>query len=99
MFNGDLHYMNFRDLVGRGVIIYGQQEIVIDLIAQRLADGGQILFEVEDTSVHDLDSDKPVIRFRHDGKEQEIVCDVIGGCDGFHGICRPSIPDERAQGL
>jgi p-hydroxybenzoate 3-monooxygenase len=94
LFNKELHYLNFRELVGRGVIIYGQQEIVKDLIARRLADGAQILFEVEDTSIHDIDSDKPVIRFRHQGQAQEIACDFIGGCDGFHGICRPSIPDS-----
>ena len=95
LFNGELHYLNFRELVGKGVTIYGQQEIVKDLIAQRLADGGQILFEVEDVSVHDVESDRPKIRFRHDGRQQEIDCDIIGGCDGFHGICRPSIPDGK----
>jgi len=93
LFNGELHYINFKDLVGKGVTIYGQQEIVKDLIARRLADGGQILFEVKDVSVHDFDSDKPKIRFRHGGAAQELDCDVIGGCDGFHGICRPSFPD------
>ena len=93
LFNGELHYLDFRELVGKGVTIYGQQEIVKDLIARRLADGGQILFEVEDVSVHDVDSDKPQIRFRHAGTEQVLDCDIIGGCDGFHGICRPSFPD------
>ena len=91
-FHRQLHYMNFRELVGRGVVIYGQQEIVKDLIERRLADGGEILFEVEDVSVHDIDGADPVIRFRHNGAEQELACDFIGGCDGFHGICRPSIP-------
>jgi p-hydroxybenzoate 3-monooxygenase len=90
-FDGALHYINFRELVGKGVAIYGQQEVVKDLIARRLADGGQILFDVEDTSVHDFDGTRPKIRFRHGGKAQEIVCDFIGGCDGFHGVCRPSI--------
>jgi p-hydroxybenzoate 3-monooxygenase len=93
LFNGELHYLNFKDLVGKGVTIYGQQEIVKDLIERRLADGAQILFEVEDVSVHDIDSDKPKIRFRHDGAAQQLDCDFIGGCDGFHGICRPSFPD------
>jgi p-hydroxybenzoate 3-monooxygenase len=93
LFNGELHYLNFRELVGKGVTIYGQQEIVKDLIARRLADGGQILFEVEDVSVHDVDSEQPKIRFRHNDATQEIVCDFIGGCDGFHGICRPSFPE------
>jgi len=91
-FNGALHYINFRDLVGKGVTIYGQQEVVKDLVARRLDDGGEILFEASDVSVHDFAGSKPKIRFRHSGKEQELACDFIGGCDGFHGICRPSIP-------
>jgi p-hydroxybenzoate 3-monooxygenase len=93
-FNGALLDINFRNLVGKGVTIYGQQEVVKDLVAKRLADGGQILFEVEDVSVHDFDGNKPVIRFRRDGKAEQIDCDFIGGCDGFHGVCRPSIPAE-----
>jgi p-hydroxybenzoate 3-monooxygenase len=92
-FAGSLHHLNFKELVGRGVAIYGQQEIVKDLIEQRLKDGTQILFEVSDTSVHDIDGKAPKIRFKHDGEAQEIACDFIGGCDGFHGVCRPSIPD------
>jgi p-hydroxybenzoate 3-monooxygenase len=91
-FGGALHHINFRALVGKGVTIYGQQEVVKDLIERRLADGGQILFEATDVSVHDLAGHAPKIRFRHGGKEQELACDFIGGCDGFHGICRPSIP-------
>jgi p-hydroxybenzoate 3-monooxygenase len=91
-FENSLHRIDFRRLVSKGVAIYGQQEVVKDLIARRLADGGQILFEVEDTSVHDLDGERPRIRFRHAGKAQEIACDFVGGCDGFHGICRPSVP-------
>jgi p-hydroxybenzoate 3-monooxygenase len=91
-FNGALHYINFRDLVGKGVTIYGQQEVVKDLVDRRLADGGEILFEASDVSVHDFAGGSPKIRFRHDGKDQELACDFIGGCDGFHGICRPSIP-------
>src|ERR1700716_1054593 len=91
-FGGALHYINFRELVGKGVTIYGQQEVVKDLIDRRLADGGQILFEASDVSVHDFAGKAPKIRFRHDGKDQELACDFIGGCDGFHGICRASIP-------
>ena len=93
LFNGELHHINFRELVGKGVTIYGQQEIVKDFFAQRLAEGGQILFEVEDVSLHDVDGGSPKIRFRHEGGEQELACDFIGGCDGFHGICRPRFPD------
>jgi p-hydroxybenzoate 3-monooxygenase len=93
-FNGELHYLDFRKLVGRGVIVYGQQEVVKDLVAKRIADGTPILFEVDDVSVHDVETASPKIRFRHGGKPQELACDFIGGCDGFHGISRPSIPDD-----
>ncbi|HEU4661571.1 MAG TPA: 4-hydroxybenzoate 3-monooxygenase [Pseudolabrys sp.] len=92
-FAGTLHPIDFVDLVGKGVVIYGQQEIVKDMIGHRLGTGQPILFEVGDVSVHDIDTKRPKIRFRHEGKDQEIDCDFIGGCDGFHGICRPSIPD------
>ena len=91
-FDGALHHINFRKLVGKGVTIYGQQEVVKDLIDRRLADGGQILFDVADVSVHDVTGGAPKIHFRHEGRDQELTCDFIGGCDGFHGICRPSIP-------
>ncbi len=90
-----LHPINFKKLVGKGTTIYGQQEVVKDLNATLIAAGTPILFEAEDVSVHDVDSKRPRIKFRHAGKAQEIDCDFIGGCDGFHGICRPSIP-ERA---
>jgi p-hydroxybenzoate 3-monooxygenase len=91
-FGGALHHIDFRKLVDKVVTVYGQQEVVKDLIARRLADGGEILFEVDGTSVQELDTDRPSIRFRHGGKEREIACDFVGGCDGFHGICRTSMP-------
>lgn len=91
-FDGTLHHLDFRNLVGQGIAIYGQQEIVKDLIARRLADGGQILFEVEDVRVQGFGGGAPTIRFRHNGADGEIFCDFIGGCDGFHGICRSSFP-------
>jgi p-hydroxybenzoate 3-monooxygenase len=91
-FGGALHHINFRDLIGKGVTIYGQQEVVKDLVERRLADGGGILFEAADASVHDLSGGAPKIRFRHEGKNHVLACDFIGGCDGFHGICRPSVP-------
>ncbi len=97
-FNGEAHKLDFAKLIGKQVYIYDQKEVVTDLIANRLADGGQILFEVEDTSVHDYSTDRPSIRFTHDGKAQEIACDFLAGCDGFHGICRPSLPSGSWQG-
>ena len=91
--NGDLHRIDFKKLVDKRVTIYGQQEVVKDLVEQRLAYSGPLLFEVDGVSVHDVTGARPKIRFSHNGKAQEIDCDFIAGCDGFHGICRPSIPD------
>jgi p-hydroxybenzoate 3-monooxygenase len=93
-FDGERHRIPLSDLAGgRSIVIYGQTEVVKDLIQARLATGRPLLFEVEDVSVHELDSERPRIRFRHDGADQELECDVIAGCDGFHGVCRSSIPD------
>jgi len=91
-FDGERHRIDFDALTGKAIVIYGQTEVVKDLIEARLATGRPLLFEVEDVSVHDVESDRPEIRFRHDGVEQRLECDVIAGCDGFHGVCRPSIP-------
>jgi len=91
--NGDLHRIDFKSLVNKRVTIYGQQEVVKDLVERRLGDGGPLLFEVNDVAVADLKSQKPKIKFKHDSEAKEIDCDFIAGCDGFHGICRPSVPD------
>jgi p-hydroxybenzoate 3-monooxygenase len=92
-FEGARHRIAMSELTGgRAITVYGQQEVVKDLIAARLADGGQIVFEAEDASVHDVDGAQPCVRFRHDGEAHELTCDYIAGCDGFHGVCRPSIP-------
>lgn len=92
-FGGHAHRINLSELTGgRTITVYGQQEVIKDLIQVRLAAGGQILFEVEDVSVHDLDSTAPLIRCRKDGEPVELRCEVIAGCDGYHGVCRESIP-------
>jgi p-hydroxybenzoate 3-monooxygenase len=91
-FDGERHRIAFDELTGKSIVIYGQTEVVKDLIEARLQTGRPLLFKVEDVSVHDLDSNRPRIRFRHEGARQELECDLIAGCDGFHGVCRPSIP-------
>jgi p-hydroxybenzoate 3-monooxygenase len=96
-FGGTLHPIKFTELVGKGTTIYGQQEVVKDLNASLIGAGVPILFEAEEVTIHGLDSKRPKIRFRHEGQAQEIDCDFIGGCDGFHGVCRPSIPDGVLQ--
>jgi p-hydroxybenzoate 3-monooxygenase len=92
-FDGEGHRIDLSALTGgRTITIYGQQEVVKDLIAVRERDGGDIRFEVEDVAVDGLKTDRPTIAFTHAGEQQTLECDVIAGCDGFHGICRPSIP-------
>src|SRR5581483_9278414 len=89
-FGGEGHRIDFPSLTGgRAITIYGQQEVVKDLIAARLAEGGDIRFEVADVAVRGIETERPSIRF--DGGEVE--CDFVAGCDGFYGVCRPSIPD------
>jgi p-hydroxybenzoate 3-monooxygenase len=89
------HRIPLSDLTGgRSVMIYGQTEIVKDLIEARLEAGAPTAFEAEAIGVGDLESDRPVVRYRHEGAEHELRCDVIAGCDGFHGVCRPAIPDD-----
>ena len=77
---------------GKAITVYGQNRVVEDLTDARLAAGGRIFFAAEDVSVRGLDSAAPAIRFRADGEAVELQCDFIAGCDGFHGVCRPSIP-------
>ena len=92
-FNGRRHRINLHELTGgRAITVYGQQEVVKDLIHARLEAGAPLYFEVEATSIHDFATASPKIRFRKDGEQQEITCDFVAGCDGFHGICRPSVP-------
>jgi p-hydroxybenzoate 3-monooxygenase len=94
-FGGGGHRIDFAALAdGRGITVYGQQEVVKDLLAAREEAGRLPLFEVEDVTVAELDGDAPRIRFSHGDEEQELRCDVIAGCDGSHGVCRPSIPDH-----
>jgi p-hydroxybenzoate 3-monooxygenase len=92
-FNRRGHRIDFDDLTGgKTVTIYAQQEVIKDLVAARLEAGRQIIFEASEVSVHGTDTANPLIRFRAAGQTEEIQCDYIAGCDGFHGICRPSIP-------
>jgi p-hydroxybenzoate 3-monooxygenase len=87
-FDGVDHRIDFTDLVGRGITVYGQQEVVKDLIAARLADGGDLRFEVSDVTLDGL-ADAPVIGYTDaGGQRHELRCDVVAGCDGFHGISR-----------
>jgi p-hydroxybenzoate 3-monooxygenase len=93
-FDGERHHVPMSELTdGRSIVIYGQTEVVKDLIALRLEQGLPLLFEVSDVEVHDIEGDAPFVTFTHDGEPQRLDCDVIAGCDGFHGVCRPAIAE------
>jgi p-hydroxybenzoate 3-monooxygenase len=92
-FAGERHRIPLSDLAGgRTIVIYGQTEIVKDLIRLRLETSRPLHFEVDDVSVQELESERPLVRYRHQGRDEELECDVVAGCDGFHGVTRPSLP-------
>ena len=96
-FNGGGHRIDFADLTGKSITIYAQHEVIKDLVAARVAAGGQIVFlDAEAISVHDFGmsgaNSKPTVQFQRNGTTETLECDFIAGCDGFHGICRPALP-------
>jgi p-hydroxybenzoate 3-monooxygenase len=92
-FSGETHRIDLHGLTGgRTITLYAQHEVIKDLVKARVEAKGELLFEVEDVSVHDVDTKKPRIAFRRDGKARELSCDFVAGCDGFHGVCRSVIP-------
>ena len=95
-FNGARHRIAMDDLTGgRAITVYGQNEVVKDLIEARQATGQPLHFNVSEVSVSGLDSSRPRITYVDRGDRRELECDFIAGCDGFHGVCRPSIPAAR----
>ena len=90
--DGASHRIPLSDLTGRSIFIYGQQEVVKDLIDARLAAAGPLYFEVSDIRIAGVESTQPTLRFRHAGEEHELVCDFVAGCDGSHGTSRDAIP-------
>ena len=92
-FNGERHRIAFEKLVpGRAITVYGQQEVVKDLVAARLQAGGKIFFEVENVRPNGFEGEAPFLTFEHQGQAQRLDCDFIAGCDGFHGVSREAIP-------
>jgi len=87
------HRIDFRELTGRSITVYGQQEVVKDLIAARLAGGGDVRFGIDEVSLADLDTAHPNLRFVEGAKEQTLECDFVVGADGFHGVSRGHLPD------
>ncbi|WP_110644041.1 4-hydroxybenzoate 3-monooxygenase [Salinicola sp. CPA57] len=82
---------------GKRVMVYGQTEVTRDLMEAREAESGKTLYEVNNVRPHDLDSDAPYVTFEHDGATRRLDCDYIAGCDGFHGVSRQSIPEDRLK--
>ena len=95
--DGRRQRIDFRDLAGASVSVYGQAELTKDLAVRRAASGGETLYEALDVSLHDSQSKRPRVRFVRDGVRDEIEADFIAGCDGFHGVCRSSIPADRLR--
>ncbi len=97
LFQGRRHRIDLQQLTGgRSVMVYGQTEVTRDLMEARLASGLPTIYNADDVSVHAFDGPRPVVRFETTGpggKQQlELECDFIAGCDGFHGVCRASVP-------
>ncbi|WP_294222815.1 4-hydroxybenzoate 3-monooxygenase [uncultured Shimia sp.] len=84
--------VSFHDHTGKDVMVYGQTELTRDLYDAREAEGGNLVFNVEDVVIHDAKSDSPYVTYHVDGTEHRIDCDYIAGCDGFHGVSRQTIP-------
>jgi p-hydroxybenzoate 3-monooxygenase len=94
-FDGERHHVPLSDLTGgRSIVIYGQTEVVKDLIAARLEARLPLHFDTSNVAVDGFDDDEPYVTYEHDGREHRLECDVIAGCDGFHGVCRPAIERE-----
>ena len=97
-FDGQRHRIDFDRLTqGKGITVYGQQELVKDLVAARMAAGGEILFEVEDVTLSNIGDQQSSIEFSLAGEQRTLTCDYVIGCDGFHGISRPSIPAKSLK--
>jgi p-hydroxybenzoate 3-monooxygenase len=93
-FGGERHRIDFQTLTGSTVMVYGQTEVTKDLMDAREAAGAKTVYEALDVSLHDYGSSAPRVRYRKDGAEHEVQCDFVAGCDGFHGVCRDSLPDS-----
>jgi p-hydroxybenzoate 3-monooxygenase len=96
-FSGRNVRVDLKGLTGKAVTVYGQTEVTKDLIDARVAAGARLLFEAADVSVQGIDARHPTVRFLHAGRTQEIKCEFIAGCDGYHGVCRQSVPAGAIQ--
>lgn len=98
LFKGERHRIDLHHLTGgRQVMVYGQTEVTRDLMHARAEAGLRTVYEAANVSIHDIDGTQPRVRYEQGGQHHEIVCDVIAGCDGFHGVCRASVPQQAVQ--
>jgi p-hydroxybenzoate 3-monooxygenase len=92
LFDGQKQRLDFHALIGRNVTVYGQTEITRDLMTARQHSGSRTVYEAQSVSIEDFDTDRPRVRYRKDNEDVEVECDFIAGCDGYHGVCRASVP-------
>lgn len=96
-FDGVRHRIDFKGLTRKTVTVYGQTEVTRDLMDARALTGAPTVYGALDVSLHAIESDRPRVRFRANGAVQEIECDYVAGCDGFHGVSRRSIPEDKLK--
>jgi p-hydroxybenzoate 3-monooxygenase len=96
-FAGASHRIPLTELTGRSIMVYAQHEVIKDLVRARLDAGGKLFFGVKDAALYDLDSSSPKVRFHREESIEEIEAQFVAGCDGFHGVSRPSIPSRHRQ--
>ena len=96
-FGGKRHRIDLTGLTGKAITVYPQHEVIKDLVAARLAAGGQILFEVSEVALHGVDTLKPSATFMHGGEAHSIEADFVIGCDGYHGVSRPAMPAQEQR--
>jgi p-hydroxybenzoate 3-monooxygenase len=98
LFKSERHRIDLETLTGgQKVMVYGQTEVTRDLMDARQAAGLTTIYETNDVAIHDFDSDHPSVSYEKDGQRHTITCDFIAGCDGFHGVCRASVPSKSIQ--
>lgn len=96
-FDGEFHRIDLKELAGKQVMVYGQTELTKDLIDLRLEQGAEIYFGAENVKPQNVESDAPEVVFELEGNHHTVVCDYIAGCDGFHGVSRSVIPDNKLK--
>ena len=98
LFGGQRHRIDLHGLTGgKRVMVYGQTEVTRDLMEVRAAEGLTTVYEASNVQPVGFDGDSPVVRYEKDGQVHELQCDFIAGCDGFHGICRASVPQDKVR--